>query len=62
MTADIALVAMTIVALASLARDYRLQMKIADRMRVVSPPKTAAKPDGAEGAAVEELLKRRAAS
>ena len=57
MTADIALVAMTIVALASIARDFRLQMKMADRIRVVSPPKTAAK---AEGSAVEELLKRRA--
>ena len=48
-TADLAIAAMAAVSLASIGRDYRLQMKIADRFRVVSPPKTKPEP-GADAA------------
>jgi hypothetical protein len=37
--ADLAVVAMAVVALASIGRDFMVQMRIADRVRVVSPPK-----------------------
>jgi hypothetical protein len=57
-TADLAVIAMAVVALASMGRDYRLQMKVADRLRVVSPPKQQAKP-AADAGTVEELSKRR---
>ena len=57
MTADIALIVMGVVALASMGRDYRLQMKVADRVRVVSPPRQAKPP--ADAATVEDLSKRR---
>jgi len=59
MTAGIAIVAVSVVALASMARDYRIQMKMADRVRVVSPPKQAEAPKD-EAGTVEELDKRRA--
>jgi len=61
-TADLAIAAMAAVSLASIGRDYRLQMKIADRFRVVSPPK--AKPDGSsedKAAGAVDLSKRRPA-
>jgi hypothetical protein len=43
-SADLAIAAMAVVSLASIGRDYRLQMKVADRLRVVSPPKAPAQP------------------
>ena len=43
-TADLAIVAMAVVSLASIGRDYRLHMKVADRLRLVNPPKAAAQP------------------
>ena len=59
MTADIAVIVMGVVALASMGRDYRLQMKVADRVRVVSPPRQSKPP--ADAATVEDLSKRRPA-
>ena len=44
MTADLAIVAMAVVSLASLGRDYRLQMKVADRLRLVNPARPPAPP------------------
>ena len=60
MTVDIALVAMAVVALASISRDALLQMRMADRVRVVSPPKQA-QPASDVAATVEDLSKRRPA-
>jgi hypothetical protein len=50
---------MAVVALASMGRDYRLHMKVADRLRVVSPPKQQAKPAADAAGTVEDLSKRR---
>jgi hypothetical protein len=58
-TADLAVIAMAVVALASMGRDYRLHMKVADRLRVVSPPKQQAKPAADAAGTVEDLSKRR---
>lgn len=41
-TADLAIIGMAVVAVASIIRDLRLQMKIADRLRLVNPPKPKA--------------------
>ncbi len=38
-TADLAVIAVTVLGLANIARDYRVQMKAVDRLRLVSPPK-----------------------
>ena len=46
MTTDIAVIAMAVVALASIGRDCLLQMRMADRVRVVSPPKRQAQRPG----------------
>ena len=56
MTADLAIVAMAVVALASIGRDFAVQMRLAPRFRVVSPPKQQAPPAAAP---VEDLTKRR---
>ena len=56
-SADLAIIAMAVVSLASIGRDYKLHMKVADRLRVVSPPKQQAQP--AADATVEDLAKRR---
>ena len=59
-TAEVAIIAMAVVSLASIGRDYRVHMKVADRMRLVNPAKAPAPP--AEAAAtVEELSERRRA-
>ena len=38
-TADLAIVAMAVVSLASIGRDFKLHMKVADRLRLVNPVK-----------------------
>ena len=38
-TADLAIVAMAVVSLASIGRDFKLHMKVADRLRLVNPAK-----------------------
>jgi hypothetical protein len=57
---DLAIIAMAVVALASIGRDLRVQMKVADRLRLVNPPpkQQATVPDAA--ANTVELDKRRA--
>ena len=60
MTTDIAVIAMAVVALASIGRDCLLQMRMADRVRVVSPPKPKAQQPAEAAGTVEELDKRRA--
>jgi hypothetical protein len=56
-TADLAIFGMAVVSLASIGRDYRLQMKVADRLRLGNPVKPPAEPT----ANVEDLSKRRPA-
>ena len=48
-SADLAIIGMAVVSLASIGRDYKLHMKVADRLRLVNPPKAPAedKPDAA---------------
>jgi hypothetical protein len=58
-SADLAIIAMAVVSLASMGRDYRLQMKVADRLRVVSPPKQQKQPSEDAAAPGEHLSKRR---
>ena len=41
-TADLAVIAVTVLGLANIARDYRVQMRVADRMRLVNPAKPPA--------------------
>ena len=41
---DLAIVGMAVVALASIGRDYKVHMKVADRLRLVNPPKEPAPP------------------
>ena len=41
-TADLAVIAVTVIGLANVARDYRVQMRVADRMRLVNPVKPPA--------------------
>jgi hypothetical protein len=52
---DLAVIAVTVLGLANIAKDYRVQMRVADRLRIVSPPaapkettadRTAEKPQG----------------
>jgi hypothetical protein len=38
-TADIAILAITALGLANVAKDYRVQMRVADRLRIVNPVK-----------------------
>jgi hypothetical protein len=61
MTADLAVLAMAVVSLASIGRDFAIQMKMADRFRVVSPPKQQQKTSADVAAPVGELSKRRPA-
>jgi hypothetical protein len=61
-TPDLAIIAMAVVSLASISRDWRLHMKIADRMRLVSPPKAAVQPADAAAEETAPLPKVRAAS
>ena len=56
-SADLAVIAMAVVSLASIGRDFMVQMRIADRLRVVSPPKQ--QPQPVADATVEDLAKRR---
>ena len=37
--ADLAVIAVTVVGLANVAKDYRVQMRIVDRLRLVNPVK-----------------------
>jgi len=63
-TADLAIIAVTVLGLANVARDYRVQMRVADRVRLVNPVKAPVPPDAdADDAAatVEDLSKRRPA-
>lgn len=50
---DLAIVAMAVVSLASIGRDYKLHRKalekMGDRLRLVNPPKAPQKPDEAAG-------------
>ena len=41
-TADLAVIAVTVLGLANIARDYRVQMRQVDRMRLVNPVKPPA--------------------
>ena len=41
-TADLAILAVTAVGLANAAKDYRIQMRVADRLRLVNPVKPPA--------------------
>ena len=41
-TADLAILAVTAVGLANIVRDYRVQMRVADRLRLVNPVKAPA--------------------
>lgn len=43
-TADLAIIAMAVVSLASIGRDGWIHMRMADRVRVVSPPKRQTQP------------------
>jgi hypothetical protein len=43
-TADLAVVAMAAIALVNAGLDHRFRMKVADRLRVVNPPKQQSKP------------------
>ena len=43
-TADLAIVAMAVVSLASIGRDFKLHMKVADRLRLVNPAKVPEAP------------------
>jgi hypothetical protein len=61
-TPDLAIIAMAVVSLASISRDWRLHMKIADRMRLVSPPKTPVQPEANAAAAVESIAAARRVS
>lgn len=58
-TADLAIVGMVLVSLASIGRDYRLHLKVADRLRLVNPPKAPAGDTDAAANTVD-LDKRRA--
>jgi hypothetical protein len=61
---DLAIIAMAVVSLASIARDYKVHMKVADRLRLVNPvkaPQPVAEP-GTEAAAAGDRDKLRAAS
>ena len=58
-TADLAIVAMAVVSLASIGRDFKLHMKVADRLRLVNPVKAPARPAAEANAAIEDLSKRR---
>jgi hypothetical protein len=53
-TADLAIIAITVLGLANVARDYRVQMKVADRLRIVSPP-AAPKADEQDKAAEKPM-------
>ena len=57
--ADLAVIAVTVLGLANIARDYMVQMRVADRLRIVNPPKVPAPPAAETTATVEELAKRR---
>jgi len=61
MTVDLAIIGMAVVSLASIARDYHLHMRVADRLRLVNPAKPPAQPAAETAATVEELAKRRTA-
>ena len=55
-TADLAIIAVTVLGLANVYRDYRVQMRVADRLRLVSPtapPKAPAGDEMADAAARE---------
>lgn len=56
---DLAIIAMAVVSLASIGRDYKVHMKVADRLRLVNPPKAPEKP-GEAAANTVDLDKRRA--
>ncbi len=62
-TADLAVIGMAIVSLASIGRDCRLHLKVADRLRLVNPVKAPAPPaaQAETGGSVEDLAKRRPA-
>ena len=54
-TVDLAVAAMAVICLAHGTWNYRLQMRMADRVRVVSPPKQKDQP----AAEVKDLAARR---
>ena len=58
MTADLAVVAMAVIALANAALDHRFRMKVADRLRVVNPAKAQQQDAGAQDKPVD-LTQRR---
>ena len=58
MTADLAVVAMAVIALVNAALDHRFRMKVADRLRVVNPAK-ALQQEAAPQAAPVDIAARR---
>jgi hypothetical protein len=54
--ADLAVIAVTVIGLANVGANYRVQMRIADRLRLVNPAKQpeAPKQDVAERPAAEQ--------
>jgi hypothetical protein len=58
-TADLAIIGMAVVALASVCRDYKLQMRVADRLRLVNPPKVPAEDKPETAANTVDIAARR---
>jgi hypothetical protein len=44
----LAVIAVTVLGLANIAKDYRVQMRVADRLRIVAPPKETVQDETAE--------------
>ena len=49
-TADMAVIAITVIGLANVAANYRVQMRVADRLRLVNPAKQPEAPKQAAAA------------
>ena len=52
-TADIAVIGVTVVGLANAYWNWRVQMKVADRLRIVNPAKAPAEPKAEPAQAAE---------
>lgn len=48
---DVAIIAIAVVSLAHVVADYRVRIRVADRLRLVNPPKQQEKPDAESDAA-----------
>ena len=54
-SADLAVIAVTVLGLANVAKDYRVQMRLADRLRLVNPVKQPEAPKQETAAGVPPL-------